>query len=331
VHDTATERLSLDDAIIDYFSKKSIADQTEKLALARLASKMETSIDQVQMSVNRLSAKNLIRKIYSQGKIGFELTPKGKSAIAVLAKAQTDRVTKQLQEAIQQERKTKLRTDTINKMTSVGDKWQNYQVPDTGLIAEIQREAAKLLEATKEIENKQPLCNTDPQNYDQKYTQYKLQIENLIKQNNYQTKSINNYSKIKENQLSISNDIEKISKIITKYEVIAEATIQVSQLKNTLDRLKTIDSLLENFDKKQLSQLEELKFKLTENSRLLENLKKPTHEFVPSRRESATGKLPLYPDPEGPIKFERKANISSSEEKCGKCGTKRKLTPVDIG
>jgi hypothetical protein len=43
---------------MDYLSKKGITDQTEKLALARISSKMEISREQVEMSINRLSAKN---------------------------------------------------------------------------------------------------------------------------------------------------------------------------------------------------------------------------------------------------------------------------------
>jgi Mn-dependent DtxR family transcriptional regulator len=101
---------------MDYLSKKCVTDLTEKLALARISSKMEISNEQVEMSISRLNAKNLIRKIYLQGKVGFELTPRGKLAIEVLAKAETARITKQLQEAIYQEQKAKLRSGTVNKI-----------------------------------------------------------------------------------------------------------------------------------------------------------------------------------------------------------------------
>ena len=164
------DKLSIDDAIIDYLSKKSITDQTEKLALARISSKMEISTEQVEKSISRLSAKNLIRKIYLQGKVGFELTPKGKSAIEVLAKAETARITRQLQEAIHQERKAKLRSSAVKKMKSIEDEWQNYQIPDRKLIDEIEQEATKFLAATKEIADKQPFCHLDPQNYDQEFS-----------------------------------------------------------------------------------------------------------------------------------------------------------------
>ena len=334
LHDTSngdTGKLSIDDAIIDYLSKKGITDQTEKLALARISSKMEISSEQVEMSINRLSAKNLIRKVYLQGKVGFELTPRGKSAIEVLAKAETARITRQLQEAIHQERKAKLRSGTVNKMKSIEDEWQNYQMPDRKLIDKIEQEATKFLAATKEIEDKQPFCHIDPQNYDQKFSQYKPQIENLTEQNNNLTKAVNNYAKIKNYLLSISADIESINKTINKYEPIAEATAQVSQLKTSLCRLKSIQSQLENFDKDQLAQFEELKTQLGDNSRLLEILKRPTHEFTPIKRENLAEKTTLYPDPEGPIKYGRKTSGYPLEEKCSKCGTKRRLTTVDIG
>jgi DNA-binding MarR family transcriptional regulator len=334
LHDTSngdTGKLSIDDAIIDYLSKKGITDQTEKLALARISSKMEISSEQVGMSINRLSAKNLIRKVYLQGRVGFELTPRGKSAIEVLAKAETARITSQLQQAIQQERKAKLRSSTVNKIKSIEDKWQNYQIPDRKMIDEIEQEATKFLAATKEIEAKQPLCHIDPQNYDQQFAQYKPQIENLTEQNNNLTKAVNNYAKIKNNLLSISADIESINKTINKYELIAEASSQVSQLKTSVDRLKSIQSQLESFDKNQLAQLEELKSQLGNNYRLLEILKRPTHEFTPIKKESLTEKTALYPDPEGPIKYSRKTTGHPLVEKCSKCGTQRRLTTVDIG
>lgn len=333
MHDTSNDekgKLSIDDAVIDYLSKKAITDQTEKLALARISSKMEISSEQVEMSINRLCARNLIRKVYLQGRVGFELTPRGKSAIEVLAKAETSRITRQLQEAIHQERKAKLRIGTVNKMKSIEDEWQNFRMPDRKMINEIEQEAIKFLAATKEIEARQPLCHINPQNYDQEFSQYKPQIEKLTEQNNNLIKAINNYAKIKNYLLSISADIENINKAINKYEPIAEATTQVTQLKTALYRLKSIQSQLENFDKNQLSQFEELKTKLGDNSRLLESLKKPTHEFTPIKREFLE-KATLYPDPEGPIKFSRKTSGYPLVEKCGKCGTKRRLTPVDMG
>jgi DNA-binding MarR family transcriptional regulator len=326
-----TGKLSIDDAIIDYLSKKGITDQTEKLALAQISSKIKISSAQVEVSINRLSAKNLIRKVYLQGRVGFELTPRGKAAIEVLAKAETERITRQLQESIHQERKAKLRSGTVNKMKSIEDEWQNYLMPDRKLIDEIGQEATKFLVATKEIEDKQPLCHIDPQNYDQEFSRYKPQIENLSEQNNKLTKAVNNYAKIKSYLLSISADIESINKTINKYEPIAEATAQVSQLKASLGRLKSIQSQLENFDKNQLSQFEELKTQLGVKSRLLEVLKKPTHEFTPIKTESLAEKTTRDPDPEDPIKYGYKTSGYPLVEKCSKCGTKRRSTPVDIG
>ncbi len=328
---TDMDNQSLDNAIIDYLSKKSITDQTEKLALARIASKTQTSIEQIQMSINRLSTRNIVRKIYFEGKVGFELTPKGKIAVDTIAKVQTDRITKQLQEAIQQERKTKLRTSALDKLISIEDKWQNYQVPDKNHAEEIEKEAAKLLAATKETQNKQPLCHLHPQNYERKFSEYKPQIENLTQQNNNLTKEVNNYGKIKNHFLLISADIEQIGKAIIKYESIAEATNQVNLLKTTLSKLKPIKSQLGEFDSEQLSRFEDLKTKLADNSRRLETLKKPTHEFAPIKRENSAEKTVLYPDPECPIKLEHKTSNYPTEEKCGKCGTKRKSTPVNIG
>jgi hypothetical protein len=328
---TDTDKSSIDNVIIDYLSKKSVTDQTEKLALARIASKTQTNIDQVQRSINRLSTRNVIRKIFFQGKIGFELTPKEKIAIDAIAKVQTDRITKQLQEAIQRERKTKLRTSVLNKLISIEDKWQNYMVVDKKLADEFEKKATKLLNETKETQNKQPLCAVHPQNYDREFSEYKPQIENLTQQNNNLTKEVNNYAKIKNHLLSISADIEKIDKAIIKYESVAEATNQVRLLKTTLSKLEPIKSQLEEFDSEQLSRFEDLKTKLADNSRLLETLKKPTHEFAPIKRENSVEKTVLYPDPECPIKHEHKTSSYPIEEKCSKCGTKRKSTPVNIG
>lgn len=323
--------LPIDDAIINFLSKKGITDQTEKLALARISSKMEISSKQVELSINRLYAKNLVRKVYLKGRVGFELTPKGKSVIDVLARAETVRITRQLQEAIHQERRAKLRLGSVNKIKLIEDKWQNYQMPDRKLIDEIAQEAIKFLAATKEIEDKQPLCHIDPQNYEQEFSRYKLQIEKLPEQNNNLTKAVNNYAKIKNYLLLISADIESINKTINKYETVAEATAHVIQLKTSLCILKSIQSQLEHFEKDQIVPFEELNTQLGNNSRLLESLKKPTHEFTPIKRESTAEKVALYSDPEGPIKFGRKTSGSSLEEKCNKCGIKRRSTPVDMG
>jgi DNA-binding MarR family transcriptional regulator len=326
-----TGNQSIDDAIIDYLAKKSVADQTEKLALARISSKMEVSSEQAEMSISRLSAKNLIRKVYLQGKVGFELTPKGKAAIEVLAKAETARITRQLQEAIHQDRKAKLRLGTVNRMNSTADKWLNYLMPDSKLADKIEQEAAQFLAATKETENKRPLCHVDPQNYDQQFSRYRPEIETLTKQNINFTKAVNSYAKIKSHLQLISADIESINQTISKYEPMEEAKAQVSQLKTSLGKLKSIQAQLESFDMDRLARFEELKVRLEDNFRRLEVLKRSTHEFTPIKRESSGETAALYPDPEGPIKYSRKTSGSPLEEKCSRCGTTRLLTPVDIG
>jgi predicted transcriptional regulator len=326
-----TGKPSTDDAIVDYLSKKIIADKTEKLAIARISTKIGITSQEAETSINRLCAKNLIRKIYLQGNMGFELTPKGKATIEVLAKAETARITRQLQEAIHQERKAKLRSGTIKKTISTEEKWQNYQIPDKNLIDEIEQEAIKLFAATKQIAANQPLCQLNPQNYDQEFALYKLQIENLSEQNNYLTKAVKNYAQIKNSLLLMSADIENINKTINKYEPIAEAAAQISQLNASLLRLKSIQSQLETFDENQLSKFEELKTKLADNFKLLEILKKPTHEFTPIKREIFAEKATRYPDPEGHVISSSKTSKYVLEEKCSKCEAKRKSTPVDIG
>jgi predicted transcriptional regulator len=327
--DTGTK--SLDDAIMDYLSKKEIIDQTEKLALARISNKMEITIQQVETSLGRLSTKSLIRKVYLQGKVGFELTPRGKSAIEVLAKVETARITRQLQEAISQERKAKLRSGTVNKMKLIADDWQNYQIPDIKLIDEIEHDATKFLLSAKEIEGKQPLCYVDPRNYDRDFSEYKPQVEKLAEQNSNLNQAVAKYAKINNYLVSISADIESINKTIKKYEPIADAKIQVDQLKTILSGLKSVQSQLENFDKAQLAYFEELKTQLGNNYKVLEVLKRPTHEFTPIKRETLVEQANLDPDPECPIKYGRKTSEYPLVEKCGKCGTKRRPTPFDIG
>ena len=321
---------SVDEAILYFLSKKAVVDQTEKLALTKISSKIETSAEELSSSINRLSSKNLIRKVYLQGKVGFELTPKGKSAIDVLAKAETDRITRQLQEAIQQGRIAKLRSGTVNKMKLIDDEWQKYLVPDRELIDTIMQETKTFLVATNEIREKQPLCHLDQEKYDQKFAEYKIQVEKLAQQNSNLAKKVNSYAKIKDCLPSISADIENINKTISKYVLVDEAASQVNQLKDSLCRLKLIQSQLQSFDMDQLAKFEEFKTQLGDNFRLLDVLKRPTHEFTPTKKE-ALEKIALYPDPEGPIKQRRKASRYPSVEKCGKCGKERNWTPVDIG
>jgi predicted transcriptional regulator len=324
-------KLSVEDTILEYLSKKSVIDQTEKLALARISSKLEITNEQVETYIGKLSAKNLIRRIYSQGKVGFELTPRGKSAIEVLAKAETERITRQLQEAIHEERKAKLRLNTVNKMKSIEEDWQNYQIPDRKFIHEIEQETTKHLASTKEIEREQPLCQVTKQNYDQEFSKYKPKIEKLAEQNSKLSKIVDTYAKIKSQLLSICTDIENLNKTISKYENISEATAQVGQLKNSLLRLKAIQVQLASFDEDQIARFAGLKIQLADNSRLLEILKKPTHEFMATKKESSTEKTTNYPDPECPIKYGHKTSEYRLVEKCSKCGTSRRSTPVNIG
>jgi predicted transcriptional regulator len=321
---------SIDDAIIDLLFKSEVADQTEKLALVRIANKTQTSLDQVQMSLNALSSKNFVRRIYFQGKVGFELTPKGKAALEALAKARADRITKQLQESISQQRKAKLRAGIVSKMLSLGEKWQSYIVPDKKLMSETEKQAITLLTLIKEVESKQPLCHVCLHNYDQEFVQYKSQIEKLIEQNSSLNKAISNYIKVKECQQLISSDIENVSKAINRYEPLPEVVAQVSQLKTALSTLTLIQAQLNDFDKDQLFKFEEFRSQLADHFRLLESLRKPTHEFRTIKRESPDTPI-LYQDPEGPIIYNRKTSTYPLEEKCSKCGTKRKATPVNIG
>ncbi|HUK85504.1 MAG TPA: hypothetical protein VLU95_06560 [Candidatus Acidoferrum sp.] len=313
---------------MDYLNKKATTEQTEKLAIAKISCKIETSIEQAQMSINRLCEKHLIRKVSWKNKVVFELTPKGKLSIDALAKARIDLITRQLQDAIHLERKAKLRSSVINKMKSIADEWQNYQIPNRSLIDEIKREAARVLDTTKEIEGKQPLCYKNPQNYDQEFFNYKTQIENLVEQNKNINKIVNNFAKIRNHQVSISAEIEKIDKTINRYEAIPEASAQISQLKNDLDKLKLIQTQLEKYQNDELLQVEELNAKLLENSRTLDFLKRSSHEFMPVKR-SLEESTAWYS--EGQIKYENKTSGYMVEEKCSKCGATRKPKPITIG
>ena len=323
-----TGKLPIDEAIMDYLCKKAIIDQTEKLAFTKISSKIGTNIEQAQMSINRLCEQHLVRQVSWQGKVVFELTPKGKSLIDSLAKARIDQITRQLQDAISLERKAKLRSNAINKVKSIAEEWQNFQVPDRSLIDETIRKSAQILGATKEIEDKQPLCNKNPQNYDQEFLSYKTQIENLSEQNKNINKIIDNFARIRNHQTSLSDAIEKINKTISKYESISEAADQIGQLKSALYKLKSIQTQLENYEKDELSQLEELNCKLSDNSKTLDFLKKPTHEFMPVKKSLAENTT-WYS--EGQIKYENKTSGYLVEEKCSKCGIKRKPKPINIG
>ncbi|MGD0449514.1 MAG: hypothetical protein ABSA79_00480 [Candidatus Bathyarchaeia archaeon] len=330
--DDEANKPSIDEAIMDFLSKKGgITDQTEKLALGRISSKIGISLQQLEISINRLSSKNLIRKIYVQGKVGFELTPKGKSALEALAKAETDRITKQLQEAIQQQQRAKQRLNAVKKIKSIEYEWQNYRMPDNKLMGNIEQEAAKFLSATKEIKEKQPVCELNPQNYDQEFLQYKTQIEKFIGQNNNLTQAVENYAKIRNDLHSISAEIENINRAINKYEPVPEATVQANQLKTSLDKFKLIQSQLESFDMEQLARFMELRTQLRDNSRILEILKKPTHEFKPIKIVASAEKTLQYFDTEGPINDGFQTSGYPLMEKCSKCGIKRKSARVDIG
>ncbi len=330
--DDEINKSSVDEAIIDFLSKKGgVIDQTEKLALVRIASKMGFGLQQVEISINSLSSKNLIRKIYVQGKVGFEMTPKGKIAHEALAKAETARITKQLQEAIQQEQKTKQRLNAVKKVESIEHQWQNYRIPDNNLMDNIEIEATRLLSEAKEIKEKQPTCESNPQNYDQEFSRYKPQIEKLIAQNSNMIQAADNYAKIKNDLLLIAMNIESITRAISKYELLTEAAAQVNQLKASLSELKLVQSQLESFDLEKLARFMELKFQLRDNSRLLEILKKPTHEFKPMKIAGPPEKIVQYFDTEGPINDGYETSGYALMEKCTKCGIKRKSARVDIG
>jgi predicted transcriptional regulator len=321
----------MDEAIIDYLSKKAVTDQTEQLALARISSKAQISTEEAQRILERLCAKDWIRRYKMPGKVTFELTPKGKAGMEAYAKARRERITNQLQQAIQQQRKAKLRTNLLNKMISIDDKWKNYEVPDKNQMDSVGLEAERSLGETKEAQARQPICHVSPQGYDQEFQHYKTQIENIATQNNNIYKVVNKYVQIKLVLLSISADVEKISKTIMKYEPEPEASAQINKLKTSLTQLKQTQSQLETFGNDQLSQLEELKTKLAENTKILETLRKPTHEFIVVKREAIAEITTRYPDPELPIIHDRQTSRGPLEEKCVKCGTKRKSTPVNIG
>ncbi len=329
--DNANKQLT-DNAIIDFLAKKgTVVDQTEKLALARISLKMQISPDQLDTSINRLCGKNLIRKIYLQGKVGFELTPKGKASLEAIAKAETDRITKQLQEAIVLEQKAKLRINAVKKIKSIEKLWQNYKVPDKNLTEKTEQEAKQILGATKEIKEKQPLCNLISQNYEPEFAQYKKQVEILIEKNSRLTQNVNNYAKIKNDLATLSTDVKNTQNTIKKNETVAEAADQINQMTTSLNSLKSIQTQLSIFDSEQLERFTELSMQLRENSKLLECLKKQTHEFKPIKVATTAEKTAEYFDTEGPINDGYKTSGYPLMEKCSKCGIKRKSTRVDIG
>jgi DNA-binding transcriptional regulator GbsR (MarR family) len=324
-------RSSVDDAVMDNLSKKGIFDQTEKLALTRLSSKLGLSNEEIEFSIKKLTGKNFVRKIYIRGKVGFELTPKGESALAAVAREKAEIITKQLQQAIRQERQAKLREGSVRKLKSIEIDWQNIDLPERELMNKVGKDVETFLASTKTIEIEQPLCSCDSKNYDTRFSCYKQRVENLIEENSKLVLAINQYVKIRGYQTSIAADLERFNRAISRLESSAEAVDQASELKDSLFRLKLIQSKLESFDCGNLSRIEEFKSKLGDNLRLLEVLKKPTHEFVTLKREFSTESTKLYQDPEYPIKYSHRSGRSAFVEKCSRCGVERDSKPVAIG
>jgi predicted transcriptional regulator len=334
VHDTSIDtasKSSTDDTIMEYLSKKSVVDQTEKLVLARIGTKLGISSEQAETGVKSLSAKNLIRKTYFQGRVGYEITPKGKAAIEALAKAETARVTKQLQESIHQERIAKVRSSTIKKILSAVDDWKSIQLPDKNLIEETAQEATKFLLIATEAEAKRPFCHILHESYNQEFSGYKAKIEELIEQSRGMVRTVNNFAKIKDYLELVSKDVDSINRAIRKYEPIAEAEAQVNQLRIGLAILKSTQYQLQTFDTETLARFQDLKAQLADCSRILEGLKRPTHEFASIKKESSTENTVMYSDPECPIKYSYDKSGQPSLEKCSKCGIKRKSIPINIG
>ena len=224
-----------------------------------------------------------------------------------------------------------MRTGILNKTLSLEDKWKNFQMPDKNQIESLEQEAAKIITETKNAQTKQPQCQTNPQGYDQEFQSYKTQIENLQKQNTATYKIANNYAQIKQAQIAIAEDIQKIGKTITKYEAEPDTASYVAKLKNSLSKLKEIQAQLETYPTEKLSRMDELKANIAENNKTLESLRKPTHEFAVIKRTIQTEKTLLYPDPELPMVHDRQTSRGPMEEKCVKCGAKRKSTSVTIG
>jgi hypothetical protein len=131
-------------------------------------------------------------------------------------------------------------------------------------------------------------------------------------------------------QVAISADVNGICRGIGRYAVLPEAGAEVSQLNVILGKLKAIQVQLNAFEEPQLTRFVNLEAALKENAQLLETLAKPTHEFAPIKREDVS-KVNRFGDPEGLVRSAVKTRSYAVEEKCGKCGARRKSTPVGIG
>ena len=121
------------------------------MALTRISSRVQTSPEKAQRSLERLCSKNWVRKCKLPSKVSFELTPKGEAALEAYAKARRERISNQLQQAIQRQQKAKLRTNILNKMILIEDKWKNYKVPDKNQMDSLELDSVRFLEDTRDI------------------------------------------------------------------------------------------------------------------------------------------------------------------------------------
>lgn len=317
--------------ILKHLQENLIADKTEDAVYARISNEVGIKLRQVREIMREMLDERLVSfgaETLRGYKVRFELTEVGKERL---------RDPKEWQKRIEEEKekwrsiaenerkKTELArvrqagARAMQDFVAVEKRWQNVGIPSKQEIEDIKNSANYLRTKISQLNDRQPKCWLLKESYDSQFSAFKAQVEETMERNRRTLTLFDDFSFVEERSKDVHMDIESLKKWQETNKKLMDSE-QMSHALNILVRLDMLKRCFEQFNKRELEEIEQLRGEFEKNSPILERLAESTHEWEPIKKQTVITKPERIARPEGSL-GSRPAEYSAFvvKRRCKRC------------
>lgn len=316
--------------ILRLLKENVIVGESEHELLARISKETGIELEQVGKRITEMLHEELIRR--RTDIMSFDITNSGEEYLRD-PKGGQRRIEEKRRLMFEFMRKEKrLALERVRKgakplagafamqdFVSVEKKWENVGIPTKEKIDDIRKTASYLRTKIPELNDSQPKCWLLKENYDHEFLLYKAQVEEAREHNMSALRLLKDFSSLEESARDVQDDIESLKEWQEKNRQWMDDE-QSSHALNIFIRLDVLKRCFESISKEELEELERLRKEFEKNESVLDEIRKPTHEWEPIELQTVVAKPGWIARAESSLESRvAEERIFVAKRKCKKC------------